>query len=145
MKIQKVSQLTPEQLDQVMQIWLEGNLSAHDFVSPEYWHKNYDLVATLIQKATLILAIDDKIIVGFLGLMDHYIAGLFVREDVQSQGIGAQLVNAAKATIDPLTLDVYEKNDRAVKFYKKHGFDIVEKRKDKDTNENELVMKTLAK
>ena len=31
-------------LDALMQIWLEGNLDAHDFIDPSYWHDNYELV-----------------------------------------------------------------------------------------------------
>ncbi|GEL15036.1 GNAT family N-acetyltransferase [Pediococcus cellicola] len=145
MKIQKVTQLTSDQLDQIMQIWLAGNLKAHNFVDPNYWQGNKALVRKLMQKATFLLAIDHEGIVGFLGLMDRYIAGLFVREDVQNQGIGTQLIEAAKKAVSPLTLDVYEKNDRAIKFYKSHGFAISETRTDPATKEVAFVMKTLEK
>ena len=26
-----------QDLDRIMEIWLEGNLQAHDFVDPDYW------------------------------------------------------------------------------------------------------------
>lgn len=27
-----------------MEVWIQGNLGAHDFVNAEYWNKNFDLV-----------------------------------------------------------------------------------------------------
>ena len=40
-------------LDALMQIWLEGNLDAHDFIDPSYWHDNYELVKKELPNAQL--------------------------------------------------------------------------------------------
>ncbi|WP_125980863.1 GNAT family N-acetyltransferase [Loigolactobacillus iwatensis] len=140
MQIKIVNKLNETQLQQVMSIWLLGNTQAHDFIQPDYWRKNYAAVAKQIQDARLILAEQDDQICGFLGLVDAYIAGLFVRKDVQNQGLGTKLVARAKAIKSPLTLSVYQKNDHAVKFYQAHGFVIVKQGVDVDTNEVEFTM-----
>ena len=40
-------------LDALMQIWLEGNLDAHHFIDPSYWHDNYELVKKELPNAQL--------------------------------------------------------------------------------------------
>lgn len=50
MKIQVTAKVSEVQLHQVMQIWLAGNLQAHDFVAPDYWKQNYAEVAKQIKK-----------------------------------------------------------------------------------------------
>lgn len=140
MEIQVVNKLNEVQLKQVMQIWLAGNTQAHDFVDPEYWRKNYDEVAKQIQNTTLVLAVENRAIRGFLGLADGYIAGLFVQKNMQGKGLGTKLVTRAKQIKLPLTLSVYQKNERAVNFYKTQGFLIVKQGVDTDTNEVEFTM-----
>ena len=69
-----------------------------------------------------------------------YIAGLFVDEKFRSQGIGHLLINHIKSRHQRLTLCVYEKNQRTVKFYIREGFTDIKHRRDESTNEMEIVM-----
>lgn len=108
-------------LDILMEIWEEGNLSAHPFIPPSYWRNNAAFVRQAISEGVLVYENDCEI-KGFIGLQDNFIAGLFVRKNCRSEGIGAVLLNAAKTDRNFLELSVYEKNGRAVKFYEKHGF-----------------------
>ncbi|MDV7694526.1 hypothetical protein A7K95_06410 [Pediococcus parvulus] len=140
MKIQVTAKVSEVQLHQVMQIWLAGNLQAHDFVAPDYWKQNYAEVAKQIKKATLILATENNSVLGFLGLVDGYIAGLFVNEDQQRRGIGTKLVQAAEQIQPELTLSVYQKNKNAVQFYHAHSFKILKTDVDEETNEIEYLM-----
>lgn len=39
----------PNDLDQVMKIWLEGNLNAHPFVDRKYWINNFEMVRDALQ------------------------------------------------------------------------------------------------
>ena len=41
-------------LEAVMQIWLEGNLDAHDFIDPSYWHDNYELVKKRVAECSAV-------------------------------------------------------------------------------------------
>ena len=58
----------------------------------------------------------------------------------QSRGVGKQLLARAKQDRKRLTLQVYEKNERAVHFYQKEGFRVVYRDVDEGTGEAEYVM-----
>ena len=126
----------------VMQIWLDTNIKTHSFISKCYWMDNYDMVKKIMPQAE-IYVYEDNItnqIEGFIGLMDNYIAGLFVKEGVQSKGIGKQLLNYAKGIKSNMRLSVYNKNIRAIKFYQREQFVIQSENTDDNTNEKELIM-----
>ena len=53
-------------LDALMQIWLEGNLDAHDFIDPSYWHDNYELVKKELPNAQLYVDEEEGEIAGFV-------------------------------------------------------------------------------
>ena len=76
-----------------------------------------------------------------MGLYEDYIAGIFVLEQAQSRGIGGQLLDHIQAEKPHLSLKVYQKNTRAVKFYKREGFQIEMEAADQETGEKEYAMK----
>ena len=39
-----IKEFKMDYLDEVMKIWLETNINAHDFIKKEYWINNFDLV-----------------------------------------------------------------------------------------------------
>lgn len=49
-------------------------------------------------------------------------------------------MNIAKAKYNHLTLSVYQKNTRAIGFYKKQGFQAIKQRIDENTGEMEVYM-----
>lgn len=128
-------------IDGVMQIWLSGNLDAHSFISDEYWKSNYNLIQEQIQQADIFVYEDKGRIYGFIGIVEGYIAGIFVNKDYRSRGIGKMLIEYVKQYYDVLTLNVYRKNERAVSFYHRQGFSTVSESIDCDTNEVEYKMK----
>ena len=72
--------------------------------------------------------------------MSHYIAGIFVKESARSKGIGKQLLDYAKERKTKLSLSVYQKNRRAVRFYQREHFIIQAENIDNETNEKEFKM-----
>ena len=40
-----------QDLDKIMDIWLQGNLEAHSFIDAEYWKKNFDSVKSVLPNA----------------------------------------------------------------------------------------------
>ena len=129
-------------LPAVMQIWLDTNIKAHDFIPKEYWENNYEIVKEILPDAEIYVHEDDTagFIDGFIGLTDNYIAGIFVKEDKQSKGIGKQLLNYVKNIKSNISLSVYQKNTKAVRFYKREQFQIVSENVDDITNEKEFIM-----
>lgn len=128
------------ELDTIMEIWLNTNIKAHDFINTSYWQRNYDLVKEMLPNASIFVYEDNNQIQGFIGLMDNYIAGMFINSSSQSKGIGKDLLNYAKDINSELLLKVYKKNVRAIKFYKKENFKVLTEQIDDNTDEVELVM-----
>lgn len=126
----------------VMQIWLDTNIHAHDFIDEKYWISNYHSVKDMLPQAEIYVYENDatKQIEGFIGLTDTYIAGIFVKEAHQSKGIGKQLLHYVKDKKAVLSLNVYQKNIRAVKFYQREQFIIQSEHIDDETNEKEYIM-----
>lgn len=129
-------------LSAVMQIWLDTNIKAHKFIQKEYWINNYTVVKEMLPQAEVYVYEDDNThqIVGFIGLTNNYIAGIFIKEAAQSNGIGKQLLNYVKELKSVLHLRVYQKNVRAVSFYLREQFTIRSESMDDNTNEKEFIM-----
>lgn len=128
-------------IDRIMTIWLEANLSAHDFIDSSYWQENFDSVKAMIPNANIFVYEQDDVIQGFIGLINGYIAGIFVSTDMQAKGIGKQLLDFAKNNSSELSLQVYKNNQRAVNFYLRENFTISSVGIDDNTGESEYIMK----
>lgn len=128
-------------LEEVMKIWLETNIGAHDFICKEYWIKNYDLVRELLKEADVYIFEEDDVVKGFIGVVENnYIGGIFVKKDHQRDGVGQKLIDYCKAKYHYLTLNVFIKNQRAINFYNKNGFVVLEELINEDTKEREYLM-----
>ena len=125
-----------------MQIWFDGNIKAHDFISSEYWMDHYDMVKEMLPHAEIYVHENDdtKHVDGFIGLTDEYIEGIFVKESVRSKGIGKHLLDFVKTQKASLQLSVYQKNNRAISFYEREQFVIHSEGIDEDTNEKDFIM-----
>lgn len=127
-------------INDVMQIWENENIKAHKFISKEYWESNYNFVKESLPKAEIYVYIIKEKIVGFVGLDNNYIEGIFVDTNNQCNGIGTSLLNKVKESRNSLTLSVYKKNKNAISFYKKNGFVITNENMDNNTKEIEYTM-----
>lgn len=126
--------------EKVMQIWLETNIETHDFVPGDYWLSQYPSVQEQILQADIYVYESDEEILGFVGMMDDYLAGIFVEKRYRSMGIGKILLECVKKIYPAFSLNVYRKNQRAVDFYLREGLSIVSKGIDKDTKEADYTM-----
>lgn len=129
-------------LDEVCRIWLDTNLKAHDFIGESYWKNHFSLVRDLLPKAEIYVFENDttKKLQGFIGFHENDIEGIFVEDTAQSHGIGRQLMEKVKERRQTLSLKVYEKNRRAIRFYEREGFSVRAKGMDEATKEAELTM-----
>ena len=138
--IEQISAPSREELDQIMRLWLQGNLQAHQFIRAEYWKSNASLVRPLIQQSTLWIVRKGSAVIAFCGLQQDFIAGFFVDEKHRGRGVGTALMSKLQATYPKLRLTVYRKNIRATQFYKRQGFSVLTNRRDEETGEVEDVM-----
>ncbi len=138
-----IRELQKTDIDTVSQIWLDANRDAHDFIPAEYWENNFLPVKKMLLQAEVYVYMDERKnrIAGFVGLDQEYIAGIFVRKEARSGGIGKALLDFVKEKKQELTLNVYRKNERAVRFYEREGFQIIDRTVDKSTDEKEYLMK----
>ena len=129
-------------IDALMKIWLDTNIQAHNFISSDYWRSNYDMVRKILPYAEIYVYQDDsaKQIIGFIGLNGNYIEGVFVKETMQSKGIGKMLLDYVKNFKTTLTLREYQKNMKAIRFYLREKFSIQSENVDDNTEEKEFIM-----
>lgn len=127
-------------IEKVADIWLDTNLKAHDFISSQYWLSNFQTVKEMLLQAEIYIFEKENEVQGFIGLSENYIAGIFVQSQFQTKGIGKQLMDFVKDRKKELSLSVYQKNIRAVKFYQRENFEIRCENTDENTGEKEYLM-----
>ena len=131
-----------QDLDAVMQIWLQANLDAHAFIPASFWTGHFEIVRNMLPQAELYVHEDKdtRQIDGFIGLTGNHIEGIFVAKAARSKGVGKALLEYAKSRKPSLTLSVYQKTERALAFYQREQFTVQSEGIDEDTNEAELQM-----
>ncbi|ADG39481.1 putative acetyltransferase (plasmid) [Leuconostoc kimchii IMSNU 11154] len=138
--ITKLNSFSDRDLEQLAQIWLNGNLQAHSFIPAQYWKNQFVNIKKMLPEANIFLYRNNEIIIGFLGKLDGYIAGLFVDMNYRKQGVGSRLINYLKQINDKLTLSVYVDNINAVNFYENKDFIIDSVGMDTETDSKEYRM-----
>ncbi len=135
-----IRELRQADINKIADIWLDTNIKAHSFIPTQYWKNNFEFVKEALLQAEVYVYENDNEIQGFIGLNDEYIEGIFVSDEVQSQGIGKILLNSAKNKRNALRLNVYQQNTRAISFYQREGFEIQCSGLDDATGEKEYTM-----
>ncbi len=135
-----IRELRKADINKVADIWLDTNIKAHYFIPAQYWKNNLELVKQVLPQAEVYVYENGEEIQGFIGLNGEYVEGIFVSDRMQSQGLGKILLNHAKDKRDKLFLNVYQKNTRAISFYKREGFEIRYSGLDEATGEKDYEM-----
>ena len=143
-EVKKVIRLMKkEEIDDLAVLWLETSLIAHDFVPAAFWKEKLPLVQTeyLPKSITYVYEKEGKAL-GFLSFVkENQIGGLFVDNSAQDRGVGYALMEQAKRLFSFLELDVYARNEKAVHFYLRQGFQAVVVFKGEDTGEESIRMR----
>lgn len=137
-KIRKLE--SEDELNKIMDIWLESNLDSHKFIDESYWISNFNNVKLLIPKADVFFIYKNNNILGFTGVMDNYIAGIFIDKKYRNEGLGTLLINKLKTNYNLLILDVYKENINAYNFYMKKNFSVIDEKIDTLNNQVEYTM-----
>ncbi|HCR0220668.1 TPA: N-acetyltransferase [Klebsiella aerogenes] len=110
----------------LLELWLESTIYAHPFIAESYWRESLEVVRDvyLPAAATWVWQENDAL-KGFISVMDsRFVGALFVAPQAIRHGIGRALLDEVKQHYDWLSLEVYQKNVRAVNFYHAQGFRI---------------------
>lgn len=114
-------------------IWFDASLLAHPFLGETRLREQRTLIeAVYLPQAEIWVARLGGAPVGFIGLLDASIGGLFVAPAMQGHGIGRALVEHALALKGALDLEVYADNRDACAFYTQLGFEEVSRRDEDD-------------
>lgn len=134
--------MTAADIERVMEIWLNASLKSHAFIEPNYWRSHFEEVRdNFLPSSQTTIWLEKGIVAGFASLLDeNYIGGIFVDPQMQNRGIGSALMLTLQQIHPILSLKVYAKNLRAVSFYRRHGFKILQSDIDRNTGEEELLM-----
>ncbi|MNC08828.1 putative N-acetyltransferase YjaB [compost metagenome] len=137
-----IRRLQPDEMDELIEIWLASTIQAHPFISENYWHESESIVRNVYipQSATWVYQHQDKM-VGFISVLDSlFIGALFVSEPFIGKGMGQSLMKHVKQIYPSLSLEVYQKNQRAVHFYHRQGFRIEESAWQNETRHPTWIM-----
>lgn len=121
-----ISQPTPSDYDELLQLWEVSVRSTHHFLT----EKNIQYYKPLIRNQyfpaveLFILRNEKNKITAFMGLSDELIEMLFVHPNEQGKGYGKRLIDYAVNKKQITKVDVNEQNEKAMRFYLKRGFDV---------------------
>lgn len=129
------------EVNKLVEIWYEGSLIAHHFVDKNYWKsQRTEMKEKYIPISETYVVSNEKDVVGFVSMMDNYLAALFIDVNYQGSGYGKGLLDFIKRQRKNIQLKVYKRNNKAVDFYLKNGFVIKEETLDEQTSEEEFLM-----
>ncbi|HCE1486267.1 N-acetyltransferase [Vibrio parahaemolyticus] len=128
-------------IDSVLEIWLNASVKAHDFISVEFWASQVENMRNIYipVSETYVYEAESKV-AGFYALYENNLAAIFVSPELQGKGIGKQLLSHAKAQRAVLSLSVYKENQVSYQFYLSQGFKVISEQSDEHTGHPEYTM-----
>jgi ribosomal protein S18 acetylase RimI-like enzyme len=121
----------PDDEVRLLAIWRAASLLGHPFFDSAQLDADAITVRDIyLPKAENWVACVDGEPMGFIGLLDNFIGGLFVDPAAHGEGLGRALVDHAQILKGHLELEVFARNLLARGFYERLGFDEVSRRFD---------------
>jgi putative acetyltransferase len=127
---------------QILTVWEQSVLATHDFLTPDDFTQIKELVQTInFNHFQVYCLAEDDFIIGFIGVADKKIEMLFLDPKYFGQGFGKMLMSFAISELAADKVDVNEQNIKAVNFYKKSGFEIIERTEKDDQGRDYPLLK----
>ena len=145
--MKNIRQAAEKDLSRIAEIEIFNyRLNFYPIFKSDWFYFEYLTVPSLMKKYAVetgsFYVYDDGVIKGFVKTSDNEIQKLFVEPVLQGNKIGDALVNFATEKLSADNLWALEKNTKAIKFYKKHGFELTgEKKFEEDTTEYLVKLK----
>ena len=123
----------PQDCDDLLEIWLAASRLGHAFLGENTLLQQQGIVRDVyLPQAENHVALLGRTPVGFIGLLDCFIGGLFVAPAFHGRNIGRSLVEHVSPVKPWLELEVYAANPLAPPFYRKLGFHEISRRAEDD-------------
>ncbi len=104
-------------------LWLAASLRAHPFLGAARLRaQRREIAETYLPQADTWVACEGSRPLGFISLLEDFVAALFVAPHTQGRGIGSRLLEQAAEHHGALSLEVYARNTPALAFYRARGF-----------------------
>lgn len=135
----------PGDLDACLAIWRDASAVGHPFLTSAMMAADEPAVRDDgLPGAAITIALVDGAPAGFIALIGDHMGGLFVAPHHRGAGIGRALVEHAAAAVGRLSVEVYEANDAARRFYARLGFRFAGRR-ETDDRDRPFPLLTLAR
>lgn len=123
-----IQQYTDLYKQRLLNVWERSVLATHDFLSRRDFEEIKNFVAEInFHDLPVYCLITEDTVIGFIGVSDRNIEMLFIDPSYFNRGLGKQLLSFAIEELCANKVDVNEQNPGAIAFYKKFGFEIVER------------------
>lgn len=131
------------QFEPLLALWLDSTTYAHPFIAEQYWHESLPSVRdTYLPVAETWVWEEAHSPLGFVSVIqERFVGALFVAPEAIHRGIGRALINVVKQHFSDLSLEVYQKNIRAVNFYHAQGFRIEDSAWQEETRHPTWIMR----
>src|SRR5699024_8398667 len=98
-------------IDILIDIWYKSSLQAHDFIYSGYWESQIEEMKEkyIPMSETHVITNQTKII-GFISMVEGYLAALFINVAYQNNGDGQELLNFEKTRSNTIQFNVYREN-----------------------------------
>jgi putative acetyltransferase len=113
----------PSDEDDLIRVWLASTIPGQSFLPAEHWlAMEPEIREELLPVSETWVTEEDGELIAFISLHGNMIGGLFTHPDHQGRGHGRALVEHARGRFDPLDVEVFEANEKALAFYRRCGF-----------------------
>lgn len=132
----------PSDAGEITRLFLASRAAAMPYL-PRI-HSDEDTLAwithVVLPDSRVWVAVDSstRSILGFAALEDGMLEHLYLLPEARRRGIGTRLLaEVREASPDGLSLNVFQRNEDAIAFYVRHGFELVETNDGSRNEENE--------
>ena len=137
-----IRRLDPGEVDDLIRVWLASTIPGQAFLPEAHWRAmEGDVREQLLPIAETWVVEEDGELVAFISVIDDLIGGLFTHPDHQGHGHGRALVEHARQLYDPVSVEVFEANEKAIGFYRSCGFIDHERRVDEESGLPQLILR----
>ncbi len=131
-----------DDLAELLEVWYTASVIAHPFLDESFFAQERKSITQIyLPRAETWVFEKDGCVVGFVSLIEDEIGGIFVKPQLQGQGIGQELMDHACKLRSNLEVEVFEANSVGRRFYDKYGFKCINKYVCKETGFELLRLK----